>query len=1051
MRWNPEQLEAIETLGQNILVCASAGAGKTAVLVERLAKRCLVDRIPLDQIVAMTFTEAAASEMKQRLAKRFNEELHRENVDKAYILSQQTLLQNAQLSTIHSFCMMLIQKHYDAIGLDPAIPLNILSEGSCIQAKKEAFQKVFAEMVQEDKPAMTTLCLHFSSRPESLKELEEAVFEMIKIASTSFNEDLWYAQAKENYKPLVSQHDLPQAYLEAYWTLAFEEVRELLALTQKAKESLSTEDEKEKIAYQAFALKEKFYEDTLLKIEAKEINAFVSSLRLAIASPLKNAAKGSFTSELKAQLTDLEKEALHSFTSLDMLRSLHNQTSPHAILLVDFAKRVHQQYKENKKQLQGLEFNDMETFAWNILQANNFQVANYYKSFYQEILVDEFQDTNEIQNKIIEAISNGSNAFRVGDVKQSIYRFRHAKPDLMRQLMKDDQTKVIHLSYNYRSNQAIVDFNNHFFNLAMNIEGAKDVYLHQDHVQAGSDFQKKTYNPAQFYGINTPEINLKGGFNYDKKEARAHFIAQSILKMKETTPYKKWSDYVILTKSHKDKAFLKAMFDQFNIPYSIDAKEGFYQSESIQMVLSFLRLLLDQHQEIPLVATLLSPLYQETNDTLAKLKMDHASILNGLIQTHHPLFEDLRKANEILKEEGLSGVMNFIASLRDFYHEHLSLQQKTNFDLFLEKVSAFEKRSSSLVDFIQEIDLNVDEQSDEALVHGSDADVVRAMTIHHSKGLQFNVVFYWSASSQKNQDASENVMVDSELGIALHDRLLPERYQFPSFHRLIHNYKKNLEALEEDVRVLYVALTRPQQHLIIVDEVLTFPEPQPLTLAFLKQRKGPTGLLLRALGNQDHFTIQAVQELDSITKVSTSSQKQMEFQQTYSFEVVNLEEGLSPSELAHSSNERLILGDTQGTSYGTQLHEMVEKLPNRRWTAEDLALLSCSKAQQEALLKLAENSLYQHCLTLDILKEVPFHLVWEGKHIDGIIDFVAIGDQDIILIDFKSDSNVDEMELQKRYAKQIALYKTALKKAYPQHSIKSYLYSFYLGKEVELL
>ncbi len=1051
MKWNPEQLEAIETLGQNTLVCASAGAGKTAVLVERLAKRVIRDRVSIDRIVAMTFTEAAASEMKERLSKRLHQELSVEGCDTDYIHSQITLLQNAQISTIHSFCMMLIKKHYDVIALDPAIPSNILSDGACLQAKNDAFTSILKEEIKKDKQAILALAHHFSSRPENFDELKKALFEMITIASTSENEEQWYKNAKQSYAPIHTQMDLPQDLLSFYFTAAKEDVDEQLSLVQQGIDCLmDIEHSKKEVALQTLNIKKQFLEDALLKIEDNDIQSFVTSFQRALAKPLIQLMKTPTYQAIKASLKSHTDECLKNYADFEMMKSWHNQTSPIATSLIDLAQKVHHQYKINKQQLQGLEFNDMENYAWAILQANQGAISSYYKDFYKEILVDEFQDTNEVQNEIIKAISNGSNAFRVGDVKQSIYRFRHAKPSLMRELMKDPNTKVIFLSFNYRSNQGIVEFNNNFFNLSMNIEGCKDQYLKEDCVQAGTEKQKEVYHPVEFYGMNLEAINETRETPYTSKQAKASFIAHKIIEMRRKTPFKKWRDYVILTRNHADKLILKSVFDELNIPYSIDSKEGFYQSECAQIVISFLQLTLNLYQDIPLVAVLTSPLYQMSDDQLASLKVDYGSVLQGCFKTNHPLLSDLKKAQSILEEEGLLALFTFISEINHFYHDHLSIQQKTNFDLLFSKVIDFEKKSQSLLSFLQEIELNLEEKSDEAIALGSQDDVVRAITIHHSKGLQFNVVFYWSTSRLDNMDKRSKLLVDSKLGIAMHNLISEDRYQFPSLHRFVFDYKNNLEDLEEAIRVLYVALTRPQHHLIIVDAIKELPVKEKLSLSLLKQRKGSTHLLLKALLDESVFKVHEINQFNHVLPVPLALIKSKKFNKVYSFERPSVLNVLSPSQLSHSHQEALTINDHQGALYGTRLHELVEKLPNRQWTIDDFKSLDCTDSEQRKLLTLSNNSLYQRCLSMQIVKEAPFHLLSDDQSISGIMDFVAIGDKEIILIDFKSDANIDEEKLKERYKKQLDLYQLALKNTYPNHRIHSYLYSFFLGKEVQL-
>ncbi|MFV0479599.1 MAG: UvrD-helicase domain-containing protein [Anaerorhabdus sp.] len=1051
MKWNPEQQEAIEFLGQDILVCASAGAGKTAVLVERLVKRCLVDRTPLDRIVAMTFTEAAASEMKQRLSLRLKQELDKGGADTEYIQSQLVLLQAAQISTIHSFCLSLIKKHIDTLGLDPAIPNNILNTSFCLQLKKKAFRQTLRNFIQTRYDDVRLLTQQFSARAESVESLETAVFKIINIASTSFNQSLWYEKAKQSYSKITNPVDLPQPLINLYWQKLERDITYQLDLSMQAHQSLLVESPSKEKAHANLLTRIQFLNDSLEKLHSGLLQETIHAFHLALSKKLDIVRNTTDYKNFKSTLTAHQKVCLETYATWDMTRQWHNQTSPIAQCLLDLAQETHQVYTSLKHQEAGLEFDDMEGYALAILQANNNHLSHFYQSFFEEVMVDEFQDTNEIQNEIIKAISNGKNAFRVGDVKQSIYRFRHAKPNLMRALIQDKNTHVISLSYNYRSNQSIVNFNNDFFSSVMNIDGCKDIYAKSDHVQAGTDRQKQTSHPVEFYALYNDSINESEDDEetIETKKIKATFIAQKIIEMKTSTSFTMWKDYVVLVKSHQDKQQLKQAFDKLNIPYSIHSKEGFYQSECAQIVTSFLHLVLDIKQDIYLAAVLSSSLYQMSDNHLATLVLDHGSLLEGCIKTNHALIQDLKNAQSILANDGISALLHFISSINDFYHVHLSIQQKTNFDLLSSKVFDFEKKSSNLNDFIQEVEISIDERDDEAISLGLHDDVVRVITIHHSKGLQFNVVFYWSLSKQVNLSKKDGMLVDSELGIALHNFIFPERYRFPSIHRVALDYKDDLEALEEDIRVLYVALTRAQHHLIVVDTLKELPKKEKLSLPFLQQRKGSTRLLLNASLDKAHFTLHETRELLDITAAPIARKKTQQFTDVYSFVVQKARDGLSPSQLAHQSTT-LVLENNYGKDYGLHLHKLIEQLPNRMWTTTDLNGLDCSSSDKSKLLSFSNNPLYKKSLDMTILKEVPFHLVHQGNHHNGIMDFVAVGEYDIILIDFKTDANVSEEELKQRYTKQLELYRYALEKAYPSHHISSYLYSFALQKEIAL-
>lgn len=1056
MQWNKEQNQAIQTVGKNILVSASAGAGKTAVLIERLIKRCLIDHIELDHVLAMTFTDAAASEMKKRLSTRLNEEYNKDDSDKEYIKRQLILLQNAQISTIHSFCLNLIKKNYTVLGLDPIIINNILDEGAITLAKEKAFENVMREMMNEFPKDFLECAQHFSPRSEDFDILKESVLLIMKTAKASPNEIVWYSLARENYKKITTQDDMNSDLLFYLMEKYRIDVETQINYLQELRNICIHQYPDAIDQFTKINIRLEFMQHALTELSNKRLDDFIHSFRNALTKQTKNISKAEEFNKLRKVLNEHTKDCVKYLYDFETLKNDSNAMHSIVNTIIEFAYRTSIQFNKNKLDQKGLDFDDMEHFAYQILSLNS-NIAKFYQNQFEEILVDEFQDTNTTQNEIVNLISRGNNVFRVGDVKQSIYRFRKAKPDLMRELSKDTNTENIYLSYNYRSNHSIVEFNNDLFDTCMNIPGCKDTYTQFDHVKAGTPRQFETDYPVEFYALNVDtkisysddsnEESNSDDENLEQKQIKARFIANKILEMKKNTNFKKWSDYVILTKSHDDKNILREAFELYHIPYSIDAKEGFYQSECCHIVLSMLRLI-DEIDDISLLAVLLSPLYNATDNEISLLKLNYSSIYDGCIKTKHPIINDIQECKQILNKDGISALLNRISIINNFVEDGLDNQQRTNFDLLFERALNFEKSCGSLRQFIQQIDINLDEKSNEAVALGPDEDVVQAMTIHHSKGLQFNVVFYWSTSRNVNQDKKCPIQVDPDYGLGINYLQFPLRFKRPTFQRMALEFKNSAEDLEENIRVLYVALTRPESKLIIVDNVNSPIIPQPITRMLLNKRKGNTNIILSSLSNQNNFIIHNITELE---KVKIPNQHEIISRNIHRYEFSKtLNTVVTPSSTENKFAPILNFNKESSAKRGTTLHKYIELLPNKNWTVTDFDNFECLDEDMKKLIKFSQSDLYNKCLTMNIEKEFPFTIKRDTDLLQGTFDFLAYNDEEVILIDFKTDRNITKEMLIKRYHDQINLYQIALETIYPNTMIQTYLYSFDLEVEIRM-
>ncbi|MBQ1289359.1 MAG: UvrD-helicase domain-containing protein, partial [Erysipelotrichaceae bacterium] len=532
---------AVNSSGKNILVSASAGAGKTRVLVERLMKRCVKDRIPLSDILAVTFTEAAAAEMKNRVARGLQElaEKTQEEAEKDYIRKQLILLADADITTIDGFCLDIIRKYYSVIGMDPARVNNVLDEAAGAELHRLAFEKALDEYDRKHHDSLITLLESVSPRPEDFDILQDMVRKTEALCSQYGDAEEWLRKAEENALPVKRLKDLPSSVQDAFFdalTLYYETICHFM---NRMEETISFSDKAKKKADDLTLSK-----NLLLSCEAplKERNySFFREMFLSFGCEQKTPAGTDYDPYAKAR--DAMYKACGSLTKIlyeeEVLVHDINSLSPLIHCLLDLTRRTMHYFSESKRMNACMDFTDMEHFAWSILSANGGAVAALFRDRLKEVMVDEFQDTSLLQNEIIEAVSPPGTIFRVGDVKQSIYRFRGAKPSLMRSLLADSSILNIVLNHNYRSKDNIIAFSNELFQKLMNIRGCEDRYSEDDIVTPGTDSQKlETPDPIQLILLekkNAEEDAASGEDgeeeSWSEKECKAGWIASEMIRL----------------------------------------------------------------------------------------------------------------------------------------------------------------------------------------------------------------------------------------------------------------------------------------------------------------------------------------------------------------------------------------------------------------------------------------------------------------------------------------------------------------------------------------
>lgn len=1036
MTWSIEQALAINLTGKNITVSAGAGAGKTAVLIARLTKRIIEDQISVENILAITFTEAAANEIKKRLTKSLSDCYKTNPSD--YIAKQLALLASANISTIHSFCLYIIKNYYYVLGLDKNITANILDPAMSCYYKQQAVKTALAELMID--PEFDELYRLSTSNDPSMVRIKATIIELAQMALASGSSDKWLDQALTNFERFNSLSELPITIKNIFWEMLADNYQQYLDNLELLASNIS--DISQMAIMQSRLAHARSIKEFITKQDYPAYRkAYLDNVKLKITIKRTDDARH-YLSAAENAFKDISDYLYPQDVFLNDLNFLH----PAANILVKLAKAYIHHYSLIKTNLKLMDFDDMEMMALKILSENNALIANQIKQHFSDILVDEYQDTNIIQDKIINLVSNGSNVFRVGDVKQSIYRFRNAQPMIMTALINNptENHEVIFLKENYRSKQSIIDFNNALFKQLLNIKQLNNRFTESDLGLVGIPKQHTDNCPVELHYLDIVDEET------NNNQLKAGYIAYKIkeLHVKDKVKY---GDICILVTTHLIKDTIRRQLEYRDIPVYGKGSAGLFKSRGVLAVLNYLSLINDLDDSIALLGVLVS-FYQFTDDQLALLKLNDANLFIALKNLFPDVYESIIKIKSLYGSVLLSELVASILLVNDFYELQNNQKQQANIDLLFETINTYQLTSGSIDGFLELINAQEDKDANEALAISEEDDVVKIMTIHQSKGLQFKHVFFFSINRTKTKRSDSLIYSHNDIGFSLPLIDKPYRYQRIDLIKLAIKQKEFNEDLSERLRNLYVALTRSQQYLYIID-IMPKIEDGSLDLAFLRKNNF-TSWIFKALANVPNNLYKIINvdnpwAFDETAKIEQKSINYPRYQNK-----TNLTKLTSPSKTKPASDHFALdlSSRLKADQIGTKLHELIERLPNAIWSDDELDKYIANELldYRDHLVAFNHSALYQKCLLMDIKKEVPFVIKENDEFIYGIIDFLAISDQEAIIIDFKSDRNVNSEILLERYQKQLALYQKAIMTIYPELKIKAYVYALTLNDFIDM-
>lgn len=863
VKWTSEQQKVIDLRNRNILVSAAAGSGKTAVLVERIIRRLTEDDTPtdVDRLLIVTFTEAAAAEMKERIGAAIEKKLEERPGD-IRLERQATLIHSAQITTIHSFCLAVIRDHFHVIGIDPGF--RIAEEGELKLLKQDVLEELLEECYAEAKEEFLDFTERFGSG-KSDKKIEEIILKMYEYSRSYPRPDRWLDQCVKAYE----SEDLE--------VRAEERVRMRAADIERVLERGLKICEEPDGPYMYGDMLDSDLEELERLQRAENFDAMysaaagfkwkrLSSRKDDTVSPDKKEKVKKLREQAKSLLKGMQED--YFYAPREVWQQDMQDALPSVVTLTELVKRFAHMLDEKKRLRNMIDFNDMEQFALAILTEEKdgelvpSAVAGEYQDRFDEVMIDEYQDSNLVQETILTSVSRVSrgeyNIFMVGDVKQSIYSFRLSRPELFMEKyntysLKDSVTQRIDLHKNFRSREEVLDSVNDIFRQIMKKELGGIEYDDSAALYPGAEFPPLPSGKEDFCKSELLLLDKEDTRGEDERQAEARMIARRIRELirdgvvldKETREYRRvqYRDIVILTRSIRGWAeVFSSVLGEEGIPAYSVSREGYFETYEVSVLLDYLKILDNARQDLPLAAVLTSVFGGLDTRELAEIRIAYPNVpfykaaamcakgdaaedacmeeLRGKLRRFYDQVRYFREKvpytpiHELLEEIiDKTGYGLYIAAMPG------GAQRMANVEMLTERAAAFEGTSyKGLFNFVRYIAQlkKYDVDYGEAGIMDEQADTVRIMSIHKSKGLEFPIVFVAGMGKKFNtQDTKGSVLLHPDWGAGVDLIDLKRRTKTPTFLKKMIREETALENLAEEMRILYVALTRAKEKLIM--------------------------------------------------------------------------------------------------------------------------------------------------------------------------------------------------------------------------------------------
>ncbi len=845
MNFTAEQKRAIEIRGCNVLVSAAAGSGKTGVLTERIISR-LRDGENIDQLLTLTFTRAAAGEMKKRIRDKISAEVEAApGGERGFWQRQLTLVGDAPITTIHSFCLRLLRRHYNLLpGLDPKFHITDPRRAAILRSDllTAYLEECYTDPVTEKRERYFALLRMYGSRLSD-DGLKKEILNLMEFGCAQGNPGLWLDQACRRFGDLDFWYEGAMADGQSVVSLLMKETEEDLENMERLGGPVSCID-------------------TLLEdLEHLRELRNASWEKLGAASPFgRKKPKGKEEDPLQSEYVKNRRDHRKKYFA-DRVSALFSRPFkayaeeisvllPNMETLASMTKTFYKRYSREKRKKGTLDFSDLELYAMELLTENP-SLAREYQETFREVLVDEYQDINPLQEKILSLLAGEGRLFAVGDIKQSIYGFRLADHTLFRDRAgsygkseANENGVLIYLNRNFRSRHEVLSVTNDVFTSLMNEDVSGLPYGDDERLYFGAVYYGETGGTdVEFTVIERPKSDLEGDF--ETLACHGRYIARRIEELmaegfqvqdKEGLRPLAYRDIAVLMRAaNAGGEAIGAELTDRGIPVQTPSTMGFLSGRETKLIRSFLSVLDNPLQDIPLAAVMRSPLFSFDEDELLALGLSRNGkklwemvlVADRLDREGVPKEKTARFRETILLWRQYAKIYP-VGELVDMFLKEFDYaafwgglpngrRRMKNIRLFAEEAVVYQNDDGGgLFDFLRFLDHLADTGGDVPAEIDGDDDCVQVMNIHKSKGLEFPVVFLVQTEKRFNKTNLNGALIlDKELGFGPQFKDMERRLISPSLPRMLIRGRRDREELAEEMRVLYVALTRAKEKLVI--------------------------------------------------------------------------------------------------------------------------------------------------------------------------------------------------------------------------------------------
>ncbi|MDD4275635.1 MAG: helicase-exonuclease AddAB subunit AddA [Clostridia bacterium] len=1163
--WTDQQQQVINARNCNLLVSASAGSGKTTVMIERIKHLIENDEADISEILAVTFTNVAAEEMRIKLQENL-EEVATTNVK---IKSQIENIELADISTLHSFCQKLIRTNFYEIGIDPSF--SVIDESESEYLKNQALNKVFNIYSKKEDLIFNEIAESFNTKRND-KKFREIILQIYNFINSQSSAENWLKNiAIVGYEPNLEKNINAKLIVrEIVKTLSVAEKELTMLITEtinKGYERLNVPLVSE-LGLIKQILIQNTYENLFNFLKEKVRFPSISSEKFeagSIGDNLKEKVRATSEKFKKTYSKCCENICLNCINFAEIKENLVHAYSFEK-KLAEIVLSFKEIYSKLKSADSVLDFNDLEHFALVILKNPNI-VQSLHKK-YKYIFIDEYQDINDVQEEIINLLANENNLFMVGDVKQSIYGFRQCDPEIFAQKYVEYKTfssvnKKIDLNHNFRSNKYILWFVNSIFRKIMTYETASVNYAQNALFISGANYKNTDYPVVSLKLIDKkPKENSQANINsiydltaheevsenIDLAILEGNIIASEIVKLKSSNIYvidkrgngtcrqTKYSDMVILMRSAG--AYMQKICEElsrYNIPVSADYKENIFDSMEVKFLNSLLYLINNYKQDVPLASVMRSLIFNFTDDEMATIRREFDLINIDSAKSH---YYDACEWYVKNKNDNLSQKLKAFYATIDNYRNRLKYQtiyellknivSETSFINLCCALPAGEERTININLFINsfigkkynrdlpkyiEYSENYDIKINSAL--GENLNTVRVLTMHKSKGLEFPIVFVCGMGKGFNYESLKApIVLHKKYGLGLKNFDIQNRFTSVTLARKACEIALKQDMIKEEMRILYVALTRAKNHLIIVgsldlnkskksdanikcylDWILKgLTDAQKRQILLSKNEKYNFSEIDGSKIEDGYITAETFSD-EIIIQHSLSSEKNVifnapdftylnEIKRTFDYEyssLVSTKTPLKNTVTALSSEHDSDVYYTGHVSFaednksisalkGTTYHKIMQyaDLENTNETIDNFVQRKIITKEDSNFIDINEiNKCKQNIIKLiksadKIYKEQPFLMYVPHNQIDqtstlsdriliqGVVDLIIIKDNSAIIVDYKTTRANSFEDLAKIYFTQLNIYAQATSEALNISVKSAYIYSFVFNKLIKV-